>query len=210
MGNGHKPDGRKQGKQGNPPRKHHYVPAFYQRKFTNEYGLLWVYDRALQTYKELPPEVVCLKKDLYSIRSNDGSVDTKIETKILSIVDRLAADAIRRLEDGKDLDRDAFDAFSFFAAFQYLRLPSIDRDVRQTYANAIEEVARVSFSSVERAKAVMEAYAEESGEVSSVTPESMVEAVQGKHLKFEATEAPFLSNMLQQAVTLSRVIGHLN
>jgi hypothetical protein len=210
MGNGQKPDGKKRGKHGNPPRKHHYVPVFYQRKFANEGGLCWVYDRSLQTYKELPPEVVCFQKDLYSIRSDAGSFDTKIETKILSVVDGLAANAISRLGHGKALDREAFDAFSFFAAFQYLRLPSIDRDVRQTYANAIEEVARVTFSSVERAKAVMEAYAKESGAVSSVTPESMVEAIQGKHLKFEATEAPFLSNMLHQAVTLSKVIGHLD
>jgi hypothetical protein len=29
-------------KKANDPRKHHYVPVFYQRNFVNEKGLLWV------------------------------------------------------------------------------------------------------------------------------------------------------------------------
>ena len=37
----------------NPPKKHHYVPVFYQRYFTNDKGLLWVYDRKLKTYNAL-------------------------------------------------------------------------------------------------------------------------------------------------------------
>jgi hypothetical protein len=39
------------------PRKHHYIPVFYQTHFTNPEGMLWVYDRLLHTYKELSPKV---------------------------------------------------------------------------------------------------------------------------------------------------------
>lgn len=31
------------------PRKHHYVPVFYQKHFVNQHGLLWLYDRSLKT-----------------------------------------------------------------------------------------------------------------------------------------------------------------
>ena len=170
------------GKEGNPPRKHHYVPVFYQTKFTNENGLLWVYDRRLHTYKELHPEVVCFKKDLYSFQPEGGPVDTRIETKVMAIGDGLGAAAIDRLEEGKGLDRDSFEGFTFFAGLQHQRLPSVDRDMRLIYAQTMEEVARVAFANVERAKSVMNSYLEKTGEKTTVTPESMVEAIQGKHL----------------------------
>jgi hypothetical protein len=32
-------------KKSGDPRKHHYVPVFYQEGFANDAGLLWVYDR---------------------------------------------------------------------------------------------------------------------------------------------------------------------
>jgi Protein of unknown function (DUF4238) len=201
---------KKRPRQGNPPRKHHYVPVFYQQKFANEDGLLWVYDRRLHSYKELHPKVVCFQKDLYSIRLEDGPVDTRIETKVMAVIDGLGGAAIERLEAGKGLDRDSFEAFTFFAGLQHQRLPSVDRDIRSTYARAIEEVARISFSNVKRAKALMDAYAEETGTVSTVTPESMVEAVQGKRFTYEANEKPFLSNMLHIALTLSKVLGGLD
>ena len=203
-------EGKAKGKQGNPPRKHHYVPVFYQRKFTNEDGLLWVYDRGLHTYKELHPEVVCFKKDLYSVRPEGKPVDTRIETMVMSIVDGLGAAAIERLEARKGLDRNSFDAFTFFAGLQHQRIPSVDRDTRLLVAKAMEEVARVTFANVERAKAVMDRCAKETGEDSTVTPESMVKAVRDKEFEFVATESAFLSNMLNVAETIGNVLGHLD
>ena len=85
----------------------------------NANGLLWVYDRHLHTFKEVHPDSICFKKDLYSFQPEGKPVDTGIETKIMAIVDGLWGAAIERLEERRGLDRDSFDAFTLFAGLQY-------------------------------------------------------------------------------------------
>jgi hypothetical protein len=71
----------------NDPRKHHYVPVFYQRNFVNENGLLRVYDRKQKTYKELHPLVICFKRDFYAVEPEGKLRDMRMETKLLAVVD---------------------------------------------------------------------------------------------------------------------------
>jgi hypothetical protein len=99
---------------------------------------------------------------------------------------------------------------AFFLSFQYTRVPTISRDVRATYAKAVEQLARITFANVERAKAVLDEYERDIGEPVGVTPESMVEAIQGNHLAFLATEISFLRNMVEQAVSLNNLLTKLD
>jgi Protein of unknown function (DUF4238) len=199
----------RQKKKGKDPRKHHYVPVFYQKHFANADELLWVYDRQRRTFKELHPLVICFKKDLYALKPEDEPRDPRIENKVLALVDALGASGIRDFQNGK-VSRDAEEAVAFFMSFQYNRVPTISRDIRATYAKLVEEFGRISFANVERAKAVLEKIARDTGEPVTVTPESMVEWVQGKHFEIVATEATFLRNMMEQSVTLSRLLGTLD
>jgi hypothetical protein len=192
-------------KKARDPRKHHYVPVFYQNNFANEAGLLWVYDRAKRAYKELHPSVVCFEKDLYAVKPENKPRDMQVELKILSTVDSLGFAGIRDFLMGKP-SNDAEQQVALFMAFQWSRVPSISRDIRATYAKAIEELNRIAFANVERAKALMERYARDTGEAMNVTPESMVEMVRGKHVEITATEVPFLTNMIEQSMSLARLL----
>lgn len=198
-----------QNRSGKGPRKHHYVPLFYQKHFANVAELLWVYDRQQRTFKELHPSVICFKKDLYALKPEDKPINTTVETKVLVMVDALGAMGIRDFQTG-NINREAEERVALFMAFQYHRVPTISRDIRATYTKLIEEVGRISFSSVERAKAVMEKYTRDTGEIVTVTPESMVEAVQGKHIDIAATEVTFLRNMMEQSMTLSGLLLKLD
>jgi hypothetical protein len=199
-------ESRLQRRQAKPPRKHHYVPVFYQKKFANPDGLLWVYDRQMGTFKELHPDVVCCKRDLYSLKRESGETDTRMETKVLGLVDALGSEGMRQLEAEAGFSAEAAQQVAFFMAFQWTRLPSFSRDISALHVSAIEEVARVAFANVERAQSLMDRHAMETGEAIPVSAQSMVEAIQGKHVKIEATEVPFLTNMAEQAQTLSRVL----
>jgi Protein of unknown function (DUF4238) len=198
-----------QKKRGKEPRKHHYVPVFYQKHFADADELLWVYDRQRRTFKKLHPLVICFEKDLYALKPEGEPKDTKVETKVLALVDALGAMGIRDFHAGK-ANREAEEQVAFFMAFQYNRVPTTSRDIRATYAKVIEELGRISFANVERAKSTLEKYARETGETVTVTPESMVEAVQGKHIEIVATEVTFLRNMMVQSVSLSRLLGKLD
>src|SRR5581483_10969982 len=141
-------------KRGNDPRKHHYVPVFYQTNFANERGLLWVYDRKREGYKELHPRVICFEKDLYAVKPENKPRDARVET-LLSSVDSLGFNGIRQFQTGTP-NGEAEEQLAFFLAFQWTRVPTISRDIRTTYAKAIEEVGRIAFANVERATALME------------------------------------------------------
>jgi len=196
-------------KKAKDPRKHHYVPVFYQSNFTNKAGLLWVYNRRSETYKQLHPLVICFEKDLYAVKPENRPPDMRVELKVLGLVDRLGFRGMHEFQMGKP-NSEAEQEVALFMAFQWLRVPTISRDIRATYARAIEELSRITFANVERAKAVMEKYARGTGESLNVTPESMVEAVQGKHLEIVATEIPFLTNMMEQAVNLAKLLTGLD
>lgn len=196
-------------KKAKDPRKHHYVPVFYQSNFTNETGLLWVYDRQRQAYKKLHPSVICFEKDLYAVKPENKPRDMQVELKVLTLVDSLGFEGIRDFRIGKP-NSEAEQKIAFFMAFQWTRVPSISRDIRTTYAKLIEELSRVAFANVERARAVMERYARDTGEPLKVTPESMVEAIQKKQVEIVATEIPFLTNMIDQAVSLTELLVQLD
>ena len=191
------------------PRKHHYVPVFYQGNFTNDKGLLWVYDRARQTYKELHPRVICFEKDLYTVKPEGKPPDMQVETKVLSVVDGLGSKGIRDFQINRP-SKEAEQAIAFFMAFQWNRVPAISRDVRLTYAKAIEELSKVAFANVDRARSLMERYAGDTDIPSTVTPESMVQFVHGDHFQVVATETAFLANMMKQATRLTEVLLQLD
>ena len=106
----------RQKKSGRDPRKHHYVPVFYQKHFANPDGLLWVYDRQQRTFKELHPLAICFEKDLYALKPEDKPRDTRVETKVLALVDALGAMGIRDFQTGK-ANREAEEQVAFFMAF---------------------------------------------------------------------------------------------
>lgn len=196
-------------KKSKDPRKHHYVPVFYQKNFTNDRGLLWVYDRAGRSYKELHPLSICFEKDLYTVKPEGRPPDMQVETKVLRLIDYLGSVGIRDFLANKP-SRAAEQELAFFMAFQWARVPTMSRDIRVTYAKLIEEFSRVAFANVERARSLMERHARETGEVLSVTPESMVEAVKGKQFEIVATETAFLTTMVEQAASLTKVLLQLD
>lgn len=191
------------------PRKHHYVPAFYQRNFTNENELLWVYDRVRGSHKELHPSCICFKRDLYTAKPEGRPPDVQVETKILRFIDGAGSRGIRDFLANKP-SRRAEQEVAFFMAFQWTRLPTMSRDIRVTYAQLINELCRVAFANVERAQSILEQVERGTGEVIALTPESMVESVREKHFEIVATETKFLTTMTDQAIRLATVLQRLD
>jgi hypothetical protein len=188
------------------PRKHHYVPVFYQRNFANSEGLLWVYDRRLKTYKELNPRVICFEKDLYAVKPEHGVRDRRLESLVLSVVDGVAAAAIRELRVGRTPEFSTADAIAYFVGVQFNRLPSMAKLVSDMHRKGAEEVMRLLAVDVNRMKSAVEDYTSKTDESVDVTPESMVDAVKGGHIEVSVSEVPWLKGMFKHAESLSKLI----
>jgi hypothetical protein len=177
-------------------RKHHYVPVFYQKHFTNDNGLLFVYDRKRQTYQELHPRSICHQSDLYATKPTDGRPrDRRMETEILSDFDGKSASAIRELATLNAPGPETLAALAVFAALQFLRVPTNEVFMRSIYEATANDAMSIMFSTVERAQASMERYEQKTGKKLNVSAESMVDAVKRGGIEAKANEIPFLRSI---------------
>jgi hypothetical protein len=75
--------------------RHHTVPAFYIRRFTNPRGQVWVQDRR-RAEPGLSKDTDLAVKDFYTFTNRDGQADGRIE-QLLEKVESAAAPALDRL-----------------------------------------------------------------------------------------------------------------
>ncbi len=191
-------------------RKHHYIPVFYQRHFTNDKGLLFVYDRKRQIYQELHPRSVCHQSDLYTIKPADRPRDRRIETNILSDFDGHSAIAIRELATLKPPTPETQADLTVFAALQQLRVPTNDVFMRSIYEAGADDLMEMMFSTVDRAEASLRRYERRTGEKRTVSAESMVDAVKSGEVAARATEMPFLTSLGEHAGFIAQTLAKLS
>jgi hypothetical protein len=174
------------------PRRHHYVPQFYQKGFAGADESLLLYDRNTQRYLNTHPRNICCENELYTM-DPEGEADRKIESTLLSQIDGDGATAIRELEAGRGLSRAWVESFSIYMALQITRTPAFRLSTAKNYRAMGEEFLRIGFSDVDRARQMMKTYAGEASE--AVTAESLVDSVIGGQLRVDVTERPFLQQM---------------
>jgi hypothetical protein len=184
----------------NDPRKHHYVPVFYQKHFANAKGLLWVYDRKLQTYKELHPDVICFERDLYAMKPDAAPKDQRVESMALSLADGYCATAVRELVPGDQPALGTLVTIAYFAGLQSSRLPSAGKFISAIYKKRVEEMDRIASVSVERMQSMIDSYVERTGKQITVSAESMVEVP----VEVVIREIPFLRHIFQYATFLNK------
>jgi hypothetical protein len=93
-----------------------------------------------------------------------------------------------------------------FVALQYTRVPANGETIRAFYEAGANDLMEVMFADIDRARASLASYERRTGEKSSVSAESMLEAVQGKHLKAVATEMPFLHSVVTHTDFLKGIL----
>jgi hypothetical protein len=154
--------------------------------------------------------VVCCEKDLYAINHDKAPKDQRVESLVLATADGICASSLKQVITGlivgtKLPDSAAIADIAYFVGLQCSRLPSTREYISNIYKTGVEELMRLTSVSVGRMKSVLDRYSRETGDPVNVSPESMVEAVRGKHLEVVITERPFIEHIFKHADFLSRV-----
>ena len=144
-------------KKQNGPKRHHYVPVFYQKCFTETDERLWLYDRHTQRFSRTHPRNICCENDLYTVDPKDTK-NRILEVKWLSKIDGDGAAAIRQFKAGIRLDQEWKESFSLFMAQQITRTPAFRDHTTKGYRLMGEEYLRLGFTDVERARSMLERY----------------------------------------------------
>jgi hypothetical protein len=105
------------------PRKHHFVPQFWIRRFSGADGKLWAYDHDTDRISERSSRQLMQIFNLYTVQSS-GTDDTTLETVDLNKIDSEGSAVFDRILKG-DLTPAAKEEFASFLAAQILRDPDI-------------------------------------------------------------------------------------
>ena len=193
----------------NEPRKHHYVPVVYQKRFVNERGLLWVYDRVRRLFGERHPSVLCCENDLYAVKPQSAPKDQRLESIALSQVDGDCATGVRTLLSpltGLPHGHYVSSLISYFVGLQYSRLPSMREFVTAMWERGAKETMRLMAVNEGRMQSVISRYERETGDKVGVSAKTMVDVIQRDGLKVVVSETPFLKYVFKTATMVADTI----
>lgn len=105
------------------PRKHHFVPQFWIRRFSGSDGRLWAYDHNSGQISERSSKQLMQIFNLYTVQPS-GADDTTLEMVDLNKIDSEGSAVFNRVLSG-DLSQSAKEAFASFLAAQVLRDPEV-------------------------------------------------------------------------------------
>lgn len=106
----------------NRPKRHHFVPSFYLKGFTDTDELIWVYDRKDKVYRKLKTEDVAVQKHYYTFTEKGGEKNYEIE-EYFSKVESLAKPIIDKISKKLPIDKSDKANLSMYVALQKTRVP---------------------------------------------------------------------------------------
>jgi Protein of unknown function (DUF4238) len=109
------------------PQDHHYIPAFYLRRWTDDDGRLYGFCRPHKKLigKQYTPERIGFETDLYTFPEAGPTGEGYLENEFLRILDQGASDALRHIETTlcKPEDKRIVSAWSRFVMALMVRHP---------------------------------------------------------------------------------------
>jgi hypothetical protein len=192
----------------NEARKHHYVPVVYQKRFVNERGLLWVYDRVKKSSAERHPSVICCENDLYAVKPQGLRKDQRLESVALAQIDGDCATGVRTLISplaglpGHYISS----LISYFVGLQYSRVPSMREFVTTMWERGTKEMMRLTAVNEGRMQTQIDRYERDTGDRIEVSAKTMVEVIQRDGLKVVISEVPFLKNVFRMAELVANTV----
>jgi Protein of unknown function (DUF4238) len=131
---------------------HHYIPAFYLRRWTDDGGRLYGFCRPHKKLigKQYTPERIGFETDLYTFPEAGPTGESYLEDQFLRILDQGASDALRHLETTlcKPEDKHLASAWSRFVMSLMVRHPEGVQqltDTAQQFAREVEEDFRTNY-----------------------------------------------------------------
>ena len=83
----------------NRPKNHHYIPQMLLKRFTNQEGKLYVYDRCHpeKGIQKKDPKKTFVRRHLYTQVKEDGTRDVEVETKFLAPLESDVSPVIEKI-----------------------------------------------------------------------------------------------------------------
>lgn len=198
--------------------KHHYVPAFYLKKFADpntpagQEPYVWVAPKAGGDWQRRAPKNTGYKTDLYTVTMKGGVKSDVLETAFSAIESRMATiyrDKLDRLELPTADEERAFMA-EFIALF-VVRSPFMRASLTRTAEQMGEMHRHIMAAHPESFKDDMNRLAADNGEAASkLTTEDIVRALRGETVKWSVNPELITEISLSQVDYITKIIYRMN
>jgi hypothetical protein len=144
--------------------KHHYLPQFYLREFTDPdvpYGhdpYIWVYSLAKRTWRRRGPHNVAAESDYYAFTDQTGKRSHEVE-KMLSQVESMTAHVVReKVLNQQLLDEEDRATIATFVALTPARVPAQHEHIGNFMAEVAQDILRAMHQVHMQAPETLEAF----------------------------------------------------
>ena len=167
------------------PKRHHYLPQFYLNRFTDNKGLLWVFDRDTKEYRQQSSKNTMLQCHYYTFRDKDGKKHTEIE-KFFSIIEGRTKPIIEKVDDKQKITAEEKEILATFISFQKTRVPDFEKKTNEAHEKMIKKMNQLMFSSKKRVESQFKKYERDTGKKINMSSEEFMNFVQNDkyYIKF--------------------------
>ena len=157
----------------NGPKRHHYLPQFYLEGFCRD-GHLWVFDREANELRRQTPVNTAVMKQYYTVEDEGGEKNNDIEL-FLSQIESVSKPVVQKVVSKAQMSSEDKEVMSVFIAFLMNRVPDFEKSINKAESHVIQKIMDLTFSSEERAEALMKRYVNATGDQSEVSAKDLVE-----------------------------------
>ena len=192
----------------NIPKRHHYLPQFYLKNFTNNDGLFWVFDRKNKEYRQQHPVNTALQKDYYTFRDKNGKKHTEIE-KLFSSIEGKIKPVINKIDMGNTITSEEKVILSFFISFQKTRVPDFEKSVNELSGKMLTAIIQKSSSKDDIVSFIKE-YKKNTGKKVKMSPEDLLDFIQSNEFSIDFEREWSLPMILRLGVEFSQHFVNMN
>ena len=155
----------------NSEKKHHYIPVFYLKGFTNSDGCLWVYDKEGAYLFPSSPEGIAYDKNYFSFTGTEGGKVTETVENAMAALEGESAKVLKKIHNNELLVEQERFSFAYFVASMLLRAPNFRNNIQSATAEMIKHLNTFMASNKEKFEQTMGWYEKDTGEKVDVANE---------------------------------------
>lgn len=175
------------------PKRHHYLPQFYLRRFAEEDGYLWVFDRSQQHLRRERPKSIAVRKHYYSTEDQEGNKDATME-EFFSFLEGKSKRVFDKLDENSDINLEDRYYLATFMGFLACRIPAFERSLNEAITGFAEVLMRKNVDSPGFAQRF------------DKSPEELTEYINSGELSLAANGNMRLENILNQGPIVARAL----
>jgi len=124
----------------NPKKRHHYIPVFYLKGFTNSNGAMCVYDKEDVGLFESSPEGIAFEKHYFTITTPEGKKDSETAENLMAGLEAEFSKVLNKILTNEPLSDEDKVNFAWFVASMMTRTPNFRNNIQKSTSEMIQHL----------------------------------------------------------------------